>query len=70
MDVGRIVAEYLEAHGYDGLWNPDGECACLTNDIGACEQIYHECQAGWMAPCTCGEHDFHITTEKPKEVKP
>lgn len=70
MDVGDIVYEYLEKNGYHGLWNPDGECACVLKDLGACDEMNQNCQAGYMAPCDCGDHDFHIVTERPGTIIP
>jgi len=64
VDVGDIVVAYLEREGYHGLYNPDGKCACLIKDIGACENLYQDCIAGWLAPCDCGEHDWHITSDR------
>jgi hypothetical protein len=69
IDVGDILIEYLTDKGYHGLYNPDGECACLIDDLGACENIYQDCIAGWLAPCTCGEHDWHITADRTKKEK-
>lgn len=60
-DVGDLIVEYLEKNGYHGLYNEFGECACLIKDLGACENISLDCLPGWMSPCDCGEHDFHIT---------
>lgn len=34
MNVKEIVEAHLKAHGYDGLWNADGECACKVGDLG------------------------------------
>jgi hypothetical protein len=70
VDVGDIVVEYLTDNGYHGLYNPDGECACLIDDLGTCENIYQNCIAGWLAPCTCGEHDWHITADRIDSKKP
>lgn len=64
IDVGDIIEEYLEKNGYHGLYTEFGECACLIKDIGACENISLDCIPGWMSPCDCGEHDFHITSVK------
>jgi len=70
LDVGDIVYAYLEKNGYHGLWNPSGECACVLKDLGACGEMSHECQAGYMAPCDCGDHDFHIVTKRPGTIIP
>lgn len=67
-DVKDIVAEFLEAHGYDGLFDADNDCACSLDDLFPCGEgslIY--CQPGYKIPCNCGDHDFHIGREKPQE---
>ena len=68
-DVRALVQAGLKAGGFDGLWNCDGECACLVDDLCPCDEPCIDCQAGYKAPCDCGEHDWHIKREKP-EVKP
>ncbi len=64
----EIVEEYLRKHGYDGLYNSDGECACLTEGLlpapGDCGLA--ECEPGYKAPCDCGDHDFHVQEKKPE----
>ena len=37
IDVKGIVMEYLKAHGYDGLYNPDIECGCGLDDFCPCD---------------------------------
>jgi hypothetical protein len=71
VDVGAIVAEYLEKNGYDGLYTDD--CGCRLEDLGACGDMPSHCIAGWLGPCDCGHHDWHISGERPKskgEAKP
>ena len=68
MDVGDIVAEYLEAHGYDGLCNIDAECGCTLDDWIPCQCLSENCLPGWKAPCPCGDHDWHISTEHPQDA--
>jgi hypothetical protein len=63
IDVLDMITEYLEQHGYHGLYNPDGECACTPPGLAPCSNMSQHCVAGWMAPCDCGEHDWHITSE-------
>lgn len=62
MDVREIVAEYLKAHGYDGLCGDD--CGCIAADLGPCgEACCFDCEPGVLLPCPvpeCGEHDWHI----------
>lgn len=48
--VLNIVREYLVVAGYDGLWNPDGECACLRDDLAPCGEMSEECRPGRLAP--------------------
>ena len=69
--VIEIVKGYLEAHGYDGLFNPDGECACVLSDLAPADCITEECEPGYFAPCPadCGDHDWHIVPAK-QEVSP
>lgn len=64
MDVKKIVLEYLETKGYDGLfaaWN----CACKKSDLMPCMGDGLGCEPGYESPCDCGnEHDFHIGPHK------
>jgi len=66
VDVGGIVAEYLEKNGYDGLYNDD--CGCRLEDLGACGDMSSSCIAGWLGPCDCGVHGWHITGDRSKGV--
>lgn len=34
--VLEIVADYLRAHGHDGLCNPEIECGCGLGDLAPC----------------------------------
>jgi hypothetical protein len=65
VDVLDMVREYLERPGYHGLYNGDAECACLLKDLSACENLSADCTAGWMAPCDCGAHAWHLTSVPP-----
>lgn len=42
----QIIKEYLEEHGYDGLWDGD-ECGCPVDDLMPCESCPDMCEAGW-----------------------
>jgi len=64
VDVGDIVAEYIEKNGYDGLCNVDSECGCTLEDWIPCSDLSENCRPGWKAKCYCGDHDWHITTTK------
>ena len=65
--VQELVSWFLRANGYDGLFNEYGECACLVDDLAPCGSLQSHCQPGYMGPCTCGEHDWHITPIKKEE---
>lgn len=57
--------EWLKARGYEGL-HCDNDCACDLNDWNACGDGVDGCEPGYKTPCDCGDHDYHITSEKPK----
>jgi hypothetical protein len=66
MDVSDIVLAYLKEHGYDGLVDPDGECACDVTSLAPCDHLTEHCLAGWKVPCNCGQEcDWHIVTTRP-----
>lgn len=51
--VLQIVAEYLQAHGYNGLYSPD-DCACVLEALAHCGEMRTDCMAGMRIPCDCG----------------
>lgn len=61
MDVSGIVLAYLQAHGFDGLYN-DIVCGCEADDIFCCcGDGIENCVPGIKLPCNCGEGcNFHI----------
>lgn len=63
MTVIEIIEAHLREHGYDGLCNSDGECACRVDDLAPCAALCEECEPGHLAPCDCGDHDWHIVAE-------
>ena len=65
LNVLQIVEERLRADGYDGLTHCDGECGCLISDLAPCGDMLDTCEAGYRVPCECGDHDYHIATERP-----
>lgn len=61
MNVLDMVRSFLEGQGFDGLANPDADCACLLEDLAPCGELNgDECVAGYRVACQCGEHDFRI----------
>lgn len=64
----QFIREYLENNNYDGLFNPEGDCACENDDLFPCgeyEPICDEaddCEPGYKIACDCGDdHNFHIS---------
>ena len=54
MSVRRIVREWLENNGYDGLVNRDGECGCPLDDLMPCENSIAglgDCEPAYMFDC-------------------
>ena len=65
----EITVDWLETHGYDGLYSEDGDCACQLSDLMPCGEPGVGCSAGYKAPCgdDCylgGDCEFHIQSEK------
>jgi hypothetical protein len=48
-DVKAIVKDYLETHGYDGLYN--NECGCHIDDLMDCDAFSHACKSGFKIKC-------------------
>lgn len=66
MIVREIVKAYLDANGFDGLFNGDGDCACRKDDLCPCGENCMDCTPGYKSPCPedCGDHDWHISASK------
>jgi hypothetical protein len=69
-----MVIEWLDQRGYDGLYHPDGGCACEKADIMPCGEPSINCTPGYKVPCPgpeageceCeGDCEWHIAREKP-----
>lgn len=64
MSIKKIVAEYLKANGYDGLYNKNVECGCNLEQLMACGAPNEEdCVPGYKAKCDggCNEWDYCIS---------
>lgn len=72
MDCLKIVKEYLDANGFDGLCN-GAECGCETPDLVPCGNDFSECEPGYKVIPPDGTHcefDYYICksrTDKPWE---
>jgi len=67
MTVREIVAEWLAAHGYDGLAY-DG-CGCKLDDLMPCCEPGRECEAAYLVPVPEeyeGEHEWWLDAKKPE----
>jgi hypothetical protein len=63
-----MIEEYLLEHGFDGLFNGDGECGCVLDDLVPCGELNAECEAGYKGACDCGEGcGWHIGRERAGE---
>jgi len=68
--ISKALQVYLTEYNYDGLYNPDGECACLREALAPCGHICSECMAGYLLTDheKRGESDFWIgERETPEE---
>ena len=48
MNLETIVKMWLTENGYDGLRNPNGECACKIGDLAPCESDCLQCEPGHL----------------------
>ena len=46
MIVKEILKEWLEEHGFDGLWDGD-ECGYRNDDLMPCESCPDMCEPGY-----------------------
>lgn len=54
-DVKKIVEEWLEGEGYEGLYNECG-CGCQLNDLAPCDEMSQNCEAAFLFDCSrCGK---------------
>lgn len=67
---GTMIKEWLIKHSYDGLFNPDFDCACKLDDLMPClEPNIHSCCAGYIDKCNCGDRceEFRTVPSKPEK---
>ena len=69
-NIKQMVADYLKANGYDGLYNTIGSegCGCEIGELFPCSDINvscEECRAGYKHPAPeMTGYDFIIGPEK------
>ncbi len=54
MTVKNIVAEFLKAHGFDGLCNDD--CGCDISDLNPCGECFYSCVPAKFVECVDCQH--------------
>ena len=69
-DLIQIVAEWLKANEYEGLYSEMMGCGCELNDLMPCGEPSLQCKPGYRGGCDehCefgGGCDFHIQADKP-----
>ena len=67
MNIKEIVIKQLKSDGYDGLYSD--ECACLIDDLMACDEPAPLCRAGYKKECEgsftgCCRSNFHVVEGK------
>lgn len=67
MTLKELFKTCLESLGYDGLFGPEDECSCLSDDLFPCESPNPDCQAGFKAICDCGKKHW-LVGDKPNII--
>ena len=64
MDCLRIIKDYLDTNGFDGLRN-EAECGCEISDLVPCGNDFSMCTPGYKVASPKGdEYDFYICQSK------
>ena len=71
--VEQILADWLEKHGYSGLYW-ESECGCCLDNFMPCREVSLSCQAGYKVPNSTldlspDRPEFLVVPEKTKEAK-
>jgi len=64
LDIQTIIKDWLKDHGYDGLYNINGECGCGIDDLMPCMDYCGGCKPGYKIPDPSGEYNFLIVENK------
>lgn len=67
MRVIEIVKQHLVANGFDGLYLPYDECACLVSDLQPCGDDFSGCKAGYKSDDPQSPGDWTISGARPVE---
>jgi len=63
MEIREIVKDYLEEHGYDGLFQP-GVCGCIINDLMPCCEPGTDCEAGHRCDCPSEDSEYMVKRDR------
>jgi hypothetical protein len=56
--VKDILESYLAEHGYDGLYNIEAECGCISGDLAPCDSMHlDDCCPGYKVKAHPEETD-------------
>ena len=59
----KIITKHLHDEGFDGLYHPDAECACLIGDLNPCGETFADCKTGYRRDLPSGE--WEVSKDKP-----
>lgn len=62
-NVKEIIAQYLKANGFDGLYSELCECGCDVNDLMPCDGPCDLCAPAIKHYCPCCGEDVFISLE-------
>ena len=57
MTIEELIRQHAKDNRYDGLYNPEGECACSLDDGTFKECTCHDCEFGHIVECTNCKED-------------
>lgn len=67
MAIHKIIKDHLEEHNFDGLFNKEGMCACLTEHIGPSWCVEADCQPGYL---TKASDSYSVTKDGAQLIGP
>lgn len=70
MTAKEILELWLKAHGYDGLYEEYGECACKLGDLCPCDASPEGCRPGYLSrpgPEDDPDCEWVISEQRPEE---
>jgi len=62
MNVADIIAEHIEANGFDGLRNIRLGCSCMQDNMCPCGSVVGDCEPACAAEISNGKKVFYFIT--------